>query len=75
MFTNQQVPRERTERVCVCVCFSLQSRAFEKTANQVKHKQRRDNSRLKVVGCVIAVAVAAIVIGIIVYYSVSSAGQ
>lgn len=57
------------------MCFCPQSKAFEKTANQVKQKKRRDNSRMKVVGSVVIVVVVAIVIGIITYFIVSGAEQ
>lgn len=46
------------------------SRAFEKTANQVKQKKRQANTRMKVVGIAVAVVIAAIVVGIIVYFIV-----
>lgn len=55
--------------------FSPQSKAFEKKANQVKHKKRSENNRMKVVATVVAVVIGAIIIGVIIYAIVSSAEQ
>lgn len=65
------VPRDLDERLC----FPPQSKAFEKTANQVKQKTRWENNRMKVAMMVVIVAVAAIIIGGIIYAVVSSAEQ
>lgn len=48
------------------------SKAFEKTANQVKQKKRWENKKMKVVFIGIGVAAALIIIGLIIYAIVDS---
>ncbi|XP_042344912.1 vesicle-associated membrane protein 5 [Plectropomus leopardus] len=50
------------------------SKAFERTANQVKQKKRWENSKMKVVFIVVGVVTAAVIIGLIIYAIVDSAG-
>ena len=50
----------------MCV-FSPQSKAFEKTANQVKQKKRWENKKMKFVFIGIGVAAAAVIIGLIIF--------
>lgn len=50
----------------LCV-FSPQSKAFEKTANQVKQKKRWENKKMKIVFIGIGVAAALIIIGLIIF--------
>ncbi|XP_061133848.1 vesicle-associated membrane protein 5 [Syngnathus typhle] len=45
------------------------SKAFEKKSNQVKEKTRWKNKRMKIVLIAVAVVVALIVVGLIIYYS------
>ncbi|KAG7280940.1 hypothetical protein CRUP_009227 [Coryphaenoides rupestris] len=49
------------------------SRAFERTAQKVKHKKWWDNMRMKVVLVGVAVVAVSVIVGIIIYLSVSSA--
>lgn len=71
LFVDPAVPRDLDGRLC----FPPQSKAFEKTANQVKQKKRWENNRMKVAMVVVAVAVVAIIIGGIIYAVVSNAEQ
>ncbi|XP_037634648.1 vesicle-associated membrane protein 5 isoform X1 [Sebastes umbrosus] len=48
------------------------SKAFEKTANQVKQKKRWENKKMKVVFIGIGVVAALIIIGLIIYAIVDS---
>lgn len=49
------------------------SKAFERTAHKVKQKKWWDNMRMKVVLVGVAVVTVSIIVGIIIYASVSSA--
>ncbi|KAM7392160.1 hypothetical protein PAMP_022793 [Pampus punctatissimus] len=46
------------------------SKAFEKTANQVKQKKRWENKKMKVFFAIIGVVASLIIIGVIIYVSV-----
>ncbi|XP_041793892.1 vesicle-associated membrane protein 5 [Chelmon rostratus] len=50
------------------------SKAFEKTANQVKQKKRWENKKMKIVFIGIGVVAAAIIIGLIIFAIVDSTG-
>lgn len=58
----------------MCVCVFPQSKAFEKTANQVKQKKRWENKKMKIVFIGIGVVAAAIIIGLIIFAIVDSTG-
>lgn len=52
-----------------------QSKAFEKTANQVKQKKRWENKKMKVVFIGIGVAALLVIIGLIIFAIVNSTGE
>ncbi|XP_069022332.1 vesicle-associated membrane protein 5 [Embiotoca jacksoni] len=43
------------------------SKTFEKTANQVKQKKRRDNKKMKVVFIAVGVVATLIIVGLIIF--------
>lgn len=53
------------------LCFYFQSRAFEKTAKQVKEKKRWENRKTKMVLIGVGVAVVVIVVIVIICVGVS----
>lgn len=50
------------------------SKAFERTANQVKQKKRWENNKMKVVFIVIGVVAALVIIGLIIFAIVGGSG-
>lgn len=52
-----------------------QSKAFEKTANQVKQKKRWENKKMKVLFIGIGVAALLVIIGLIIFAIVNSTGE
>ncbi|XP_029019627.1 vesicle-associated membrane protein 5 [Betta splendens] len=48
------------------------SKHFEKTTIQVKNKQRWENKKMKVIFIIVGVVAAVLVIGVIIYFSLSS---
>ncbi len=58
----------------MCVFFP-QSKAFEKTANQVKQKKRWENKKMKVVFIAVGVVAALVIIGLIIFAIVGTGGQ
>ncbi|XP_034547863.1 vesicle-associated membrane protein 5 [Notolabrus celidotus] len=50
------------------------SKAFEKTANQVKQKKRWENKRMKIVFIAVGVVAALVIIGLIIFAIVDGTG-
>lgn len=58
----------------MCVSFP-QSKAFEKTASQVKQKKRWENKKMKVVFIGVGVVAALIIIGLVIFAIVGTGEQ
>lgn len=73
--TFKSVRQRSNAASSACVFLFLQSKAFEKTANQVKVTKRRENNKMRRLFIAVGVVATLVIVGLIIFGIIISIGQ